>query len=193
MPEKAIIEQIRKGDKGALKQVYVTHKSAFISFLISHYRATPETALEVYQFTILRLYDNIVYGKLKVLTSSLKSYLFAIGKNIWKEQVRARQKANVTTDSLLVAFVANEGNQELTEKQLQEKESYYKKMAEGLLKMGNPCKSLLEFFYYEKWSMQQIADALNFKNSNVAKTKKVKCLKRLKAIIQSDKIISLNG
>jgi len=193
MPETAIVNQIKKGDKAALKQVYVTHKAAFVSFLISRYRATPEAALEVYQFTILRLYDNIVQGKLQTLTSSLKSYLFAIGKNIWKEQVRARQKANVTTDSLLVAFVANEGNQEWTEQQLQEKESYYKKMAAGLLKMGNPCKALLEFFYYEKWSMQQIADALGFKNTNVAKTKKVKCLKRLKAIVQSDKVVLQNG
>ncbi len=183
MAERAIIEQIKKGEKAALKQVYLDYKEAFVSFLISRYRATPDAALEVYQFTILRLYDNIVYGKLKVLTSSLKSYLFAIGKNIWKEQVRARQKENASKDQLLLQFALNNEDQKLNEVQLAEKDSYYKKMAAALVKMGNPCKQLLEAFYYEKLSMQAIADALGFKNTNVAKTKKVKCLKRLRALV----------
>lgn len=183
MSETAILEQIKKGDKSALKEVYLTHKAAFINFLISHYRANPDAALEVYQFTILRLYDNIVSGKLEQLTSSLKSYLFAIGKNIWKEQIRARKKENASTDQLLLQFVLREENQELNEVALAEKDSYYKKMAAALIKMGNPCKQLLESFYYEKLSMQAIADALGFKNTNVAKTKKVKCLKRLRALV----------
>jgi len=149
--------------------------------------------LETYQFSILRLYDNIVFGRLKELSSSLQTYLFSIGKNVWREQLRLKQKESPSDTQFLLRLVMDENTSTQDEALLQEKEIKYKKMAAALLKMGNPCKALLEYFYYDKWSMQQIADALGFKNTNVAKTKKGKCLKRLKNLVQTNIPLPQNG
>ena len=181
--EQRVIEQIKKGNKEALEKVYQENKEAFINFLIKIYQAKYEEALDVYQITILRFYDNIIYGKLTHLNSTLKSYLFSIGKNIYKEYLRAQQRDRNTKDQLILQFVLEESGYELEEEILKEKEIYYKKMAVALIKLGDPCKKLLESFYYEKRSMKEIAKELNFKNANVAKTKKLKCLKRLKVLI----------
>ena len=126
-----------------------------------------------------------MYGRLQTLSSSLQTYLISIGKNVWREQQRLKQKEQPSDTQLLLRLVLSDNTNEQEEAQWQEKEKKYKKMAAALRQMGDPCKALLEYFYYEKWSMQQIADALGFKNTNVAKTKKGKCLKRLKVLLQT--------
>lgn len=185
MTDIEILARIRQGDKNLLKEVYIQNRMAFVRFLQKQYQAEEEEALETYQFSILRLYDNIVYGRLQKLSSSLQTYLFSIGKNVWREQLRLKQKEKSSDTQLLLRLVIDKNTSTQEEVLLQEKEMRYKKMAIALVKLGNPCKALLEYFYYDKWSMQQIADVLGFKNTNVAKTKKGKCLKRLKALVQT--------
>ncbi len=46
--------------------------------------------------------------------------------------------------------------------------------------LGEPCRSLLIGFYYEKLSMEELANKLNYKNENVAKQQKLRCKDRLK-------------
>ena len=193
MTDKERIDRIRQGEKHFLKEVYLNNRTPFVRFLQKQFQASEEDALETYQFSILRLYDNIVYGRLTELSSSLQTYLFSIGKNVYREQLRLKQKENPSDTQFLLRLVMDENTTTQDEVLLQEKEIKYKKMAAGLLKMGNPCKALLEYFYYDKWSMQQIADALGFKNTNVAKTKKGKCLKRLKNLVQTNILHLQNG
>jgi DNA-directed RNA polymerase specialized sigma24 family protein len=48
--------------------------------------------------------------------------------------------------------------------------------------LGEPCKSLIEAYYLQKKSMQDIAVAFGYTNADNAKTQKYKCLIRLKKI-----------
>ncbi|MCB0587146.1 MAG: sigma-70 family RNA polymerase sigma factor [Phaeodactylibacter sp.] len=47
--------------------------------------------------------------------------------------------------------------------------------------MEEPCRSLLNMFYSneKKWTMEEIANALDYKNANVAKVAKGDCMKKL--------------
>jgi len=51
--------------------------------------------------------------------------------------------------------------------------------------LGEPCKSLLEAFYLQKKSMQEIAGSFGYTNSENAKNQKYKCLVRLKKLFFS--------
>lgn len=184
MSEKTLIERIKKNDQEALKKIYLENRIAFIHFLKKKHDANQEDALEVYQFAILRFYDNIIQDKLTTLSSSIKSYLFAIGKNVWREQQRIKQKTHYTADQQILQYILTENNDQLTLETLQEKEYHYKKLAKNLNETGATCKKLLEAFYYENKSMADIAHELGFKNSNVAKTKKRKCLNKLKTLME---------
>jgi len=55
-------------------------------------------------------------------------------------------------------------------------------MEKGLASLGEPCKSLLEAYYLQKRSMNEIAMAFGYTNADNAKTQKYKCLMRLKKI-----------
>ena len=99
----------------------------------------------------------------------------------------------LSADQLLLQTIVSIDQTQVEEYQLQKKERYLQKITYLLQQMGNPCKAILEYFYYEKKSMQEIANALNFKNTNVAKTKKNKCLNRLRGLVQTEKIVPING
>ena len=55
-------------------------------------------------------------------------------------------------------------------------------MEKALIKIGEPCKSILEAYYIQKKSMPEIAETFGYTNADNAKTQKYKCLVRLKKI-----------
>ena len=64
--------------------------------------------------------------------------------------------------------------------ELEEKELKLQLVAKGLEKLGEPCKTLLELFYFNNMSMDEIASQLSYKNRATAKNLKYKCLGRLR-------------
>ena len=54
----------------------------------------------------------------------------------------------------------------------------------SLDRIGEPCKSLLQEFYYHGSSMAIIVQKLGYKNEDAAKSQKYKCLVRLRAIFK---------
>ena len=58
-------------------------------------------------------------------------------------------------------------------------------MEKAMGSLGEPCKSLLQAFYLQKKSMQDIASNFGYTNAENAKNQKYKCLMRLKKLFFS--------
>lgn len=67
----------------------------------------------------------------------------------------------------------------------EEREITFTKMAEALVMLGEPCKTLLEDFYLQDLSMQAITEKFGYTNADNAKNQKYKCLLRLKKLFFS--------
>jgi len=50
--------------------------------------------------------------------------------------------------------------------------------------LGDPCKSLLELYYYKRLSMAEITEAMEYKNVDTTKNLKYKCIKRLRKLFE---------
>lgn len=92
-----LLSQIKSGDKKALEQAYLFYRDALVQWLQSKYNITGEEALDIYQDTMLVLYQKVLLGKMPVLQSSLKTYLYAISKNLLLEK---RRKNKLETSEL---------------------------------------------------------------------------------------------
>ena len=92
-----LIQKLKAGDEEVLKAIYLRHRSGFIKWLVSQ-GCPPNQAADLYQLSVLTLYDNVAKGKLTELRSTLGTYLFSIGKNKWKEQQRERAKTSQLFD-----------------------------------------------------------------------------------------------
>lgn len=50
--------------------------------------------------------------------------------------------------------------------------------------MGDPCKTVLNLYYWQRKSMREIAILMNYQNEQVAKNRKSKCMKTLKELLR---------
>lgn len=171
------ISKIKNEGNEALGEVYIKYREEFVSWLMKQYRCDVDTAKDIYQQVIVIFYDNIRLGKLTELRSNLKTYLFAIGKNKYHEYLKKNTRFVQKDD-----FAGESGfnGEEIKEKQ--EKEIQLDQLEESLRELGDPCQSILKLFYYQKKSMDQITEILNYKNRETAKNQKYKCLNRLRKI-----------
>ena len=126
-----------------------------------------EDAQDIFQDALLVLYKKIHVGEF-ILSVPLKTYLYAVAKNCWMQELRRRKKLPagvLPTD--IAELVIEEGPG-----------SGFATSAFNLL--GEKCRLLLILFYFRKKSYLEIATALAFSNEKVAKNQKYRCLRKAK-------------
>ena len=155
--------------------MYEQFRDEFISWSYKHYTCPTEDAKEIWQQAVVVLYENVMSGKLTHLNSNLKTYLFAVGKNKLMERHRAEQKLTRPDGARWIATADEDAGHDVREAALNLVET-------TLDALGDPCKSLLELYYYQRLIVADIAARLGYKNADAAKTAKYKCLKRLRKL-----------
>ena len=181
--DKTIVEDIRKGGDEGLIKLYKLYRSEFFSWSQRQFNLDKEASADLFQDTIISLRKNIVKGKLTNLSGSLKTYLFAIGKHKALSSLR-REGRTVLNEDLLNLQLSEDF---ITDAPLrnQEKKNY---ISQVLRELGEPCYSILRLYYYDNFSMESIANHLNYKNEKVVKSQKLRCIKALKERISDYKI-----
>ncbi len=174
MFDQKVIAQIRNGDERKLAEIYQAYRNDFIYWAVRNYSLAEEVARDVYQVAVVILYENIRSGKLTSLQSSVKTYLFGIGKNKIMEELAAQKKVQHIQENFRF--------EPLPEDSKEEKEEVFKSLETALIELGEPCRTVLEMYYYKNYGIEEIASALNYKGTDSAKTQKYKCLMRLKKI-----------
>jgi len=178
--EVSIIDRIKGGELEVLDDLFTDNRNAFISQLVKSYNCPMEEAKDFYVVAVTIFYDNIMMGKLKVLTVKPLSYLLGIGQNLVSEWRRKNKTATLDMELVLVQHIAEE---EVLEDQYEQK---LKIVISQLEKLGEACKAILELFYFEKRSIPEITKLLNFANVNTTKSRKYKCNKRLKELVRTE-------
>ncbi|MGK7393335.1 MAG: RNA polymerase sigma factor [Candidatus Cyclobacteriaceae bacterium M3_2C_046] len=186
MEKDSIVEKIREGHKTILEDIYTAYRQEFISWLHFKYNCSLEDARDIYQYAVLEFYENVLNNKLNQLSSSVKTYLFAIGKNkaleLYKKDMKLQlfdQTKHDQVDKMALTDGQNDAHMQHMEKCLEE--------------LGDPCKTVLELFYYYKRTMEDIMQQLDYKNADTVKTLKYKCIKRLRKLFFQTQNIGNNG
>jgi len=180
LDEQAVIKKIKSGDNEILSQIYEGYRQEFIAWIMKNYACTVEEAKDVYQNTILIFYENIINGKLRHFSSSIKTYLFAVGKNKIMEHKKKSYKYSSQED--IPELTQEETNLE----SLSEHESELNMVETCLHLLGDPCMTLLKLYYYQKLSMPAITERLHYKNADTTKNLKYKCIQRLKKLYEEE-------
>ena len=166
----AWLDRLRTEGLAAVEVLYLSWREDFIAF--AHKYAAPEAdVLDAYQDAIIILYDNVINEKLTNLTSSLKTYLFSVGKYTLLNKIKANQ--------LVVAYEAadvEESSVPEPEPVLDERQTA---MFQALQGMGERCQKIISLFYFEKQSIKSIVSLTGLKNENTVKAHKSRCLKSL--------------
>jgi RNA polymerase sigma-70 factor (ECF subfamily) len=150
------------------------NRDEFIQWSAKNYSASSDQAKDAFQEAILDFHQNVIHGKLTELTSSLKTYLFQIGKhkllNILKKDRR------MTYNDAL--HMINHGEVDIF---MEEENKAYtqEQISRAIEQLPEDCQKVLNLFYFKEYDMETIAREMNYKNSDTAKSKKSVCMKKL--------------
>jgi RNA polymerase sigma factor (sigma-70 family) len=176
-----VIAGIKQFDEVLIKNEYEQHRSKFIGWFKKNHQLDDAQLIELYQRAFTIFYTNVKDGKLTSLNSTIETYLYGIGKNLVKEEIRAKRK-EIGFDEISIS--------ESVENELEECENraHAKEIVRSILqKIGDPCKSILTMYYFKNFSMESIAIRLGYKNEAVAKKKKCQCLQKIREQLVDEK------
>src|SRR5688572_1200580 len=88
--QKNLLDNLEKGDNAAIELLY---KSCFpaVDFYVRKNKGTAEDARDIFQEAVVILLNKIRLPGFE-LTASLKTYLYAISKNLWLKQLRGNKQ-----------------------------------------------------------------------------------------------------
>lgn len=170
MNEKEVFERICSGDEGALDLLYKKYYRMMTKMVLSN-SGTEQDAKDIYQEALIVFWQKAVSGNL-VLTSKMSTYLYSICLNLWRKELDRRSRLS---------------REEKDSPQFQdhETEERVKIINECVNELGDTCRRVLTYYYFDRMSMAEIAERLGFANTNTAKTKKYKCKKKLDELVRA--------
>lgn len=177
--DRELLEGLSNHEEKALQLLYKLFFPMVLHMVVNNH-GNEDDARDLFQETMIVLYDKSRETGF-TLEARLKTYLYAVAKRLWLKHLNRQNKVPLKSSEFdsegLEASLPDETIQDS-----EEKEERFKIMSEALLKLGEPCKTLLEDFYLRQMSMQEISEKFGYTNPDNAKTQKYKCLNRLKKL-----------
>ena len=170
MNEKQIFERICSGDEDALDILYKKYYRMMAKLVMTN-SGTEQEAKDIYQDALIVFWQKAVSGNL-VLTSKMSTYLYSICLNLWRKELDRKSRLS---------------REEKDSPQYQDHETEERVIIinKCVNELGETCRKVLTYFYFDRMSMAEIAERLGFANTNTAKTKKYKCKKKLNELIRA--------
>ncbi len=174
------LEQLRKeliaGDMTTYREHYESCREAYVSFA-RRYTDDLDLIHDSYQDAFIALYENVVQEKVLELKSSLRTYVFSIGKYILFAKLK-KQGRQVTMDDL------GETPDLMSVTELDSDD--VQNVRRALRELGGRCREILVLFYYRRYTIDAITHAMEYKNDNTAKAHKSRCLKKLRELVHQE-------
>ncbi len=173
--EQLLLKGLAANDTTAIETIYRENYGIIQSFILKN-NGYQDDARDVFQEAMIVLYEKACSGSFE-LSCQIKTYLYSVCRRLWLKKLQQLQRYSP----------AIEGSEDVISVE-EELETHEKKnedltiMEHAMDKIGEPCRSLLTAYYFEKKSMPEIADRFGYTNADNAKTQKYKCLVRLKKI-----------
>ena len=176
MDDMELLRGFAAGDDAITGVLYRKYYVMVLRLVVSN-QGTDAEAEDVYQDTMMVLYENAGSGRF-VLTSGLQTYVYAVARRIWLKKLRTQGRFSPM--KLTESHDVEDAGPQV--EAFMEREQDISRMQDSLVKLGEPCATLINDFYVSGLTMEQIADKFGYTNADNAKNQKYKCLQRLKRL-----------
>ncbi|MFY0627834.1 MAG: sigma-70 family RNA polymerase sigma factor [Reichenbachiella sp.] len=169
MKDHEVLERMSRGDERALDFLYSKYYKMMIRIVLNN-SGTEDEAKDIFQDALLVFWQKAISGNL-VLTSKISTYIYSICLNLWRKELdrKSRNSGEMVEEATYQDF---------------EKKERIKIINDCINQLGDTCRRILTYHYFDGLSMSDIAEKLEFANTDTAKTKKYKCKKKLDLMIK---------
>jgi len=187
-PDIVVIETLRSQSNfnGVVRYLYKKNYKPVQVYIIQN-SGSAEDAEDVFQEVIVTFIELVKLGKFRG-ESSISTFLFAIGRNVWLNELKKRGRSQLRNEKFEKSrgFVDEDVSKYLVNREMRAQ------VIELLDKIGETCKKILLAYYYDNLSMKDILQQLDYENEQVVRNKKYKCLKQLEQIFHSRPALANN-
>ncbi|MCH5718437.1 RNA polymerase sigma factor [Niabella hibiscisoli] len=169
-----LLKGLARNDKRSVEMIYGQNYN-LVQALVINNNGTIDDAKDIFQEAMMVLYDKARSGSFE-LNCQIRTYLYSVARRLWLKKLNQSNRHTTDFDDTNETQIAVDG--EVVEHE--QKDAEFEMMHAAISTLGEPCKSLLEAFYFKNNSMQEIAENFGYTNAENAKTQKYKCLMRLK-------------
>lgn len=174
--EKSLQERMRLDDKTALDFIYREYKEGFMNYAI-RFELSKDNLEDVFQDSVIALYQNLATKKIVLKSSSIKTYLYGIAKNM----IYTRFSKRIHTVDVIDDIAIDENSIADREPTLQQH-----LLAKHFKNISISCQEILKLFYYRGLTIKEIVESTDYKDENTVKSHKSRCLKGLKENVAKD-------
>ncbi len=168
MNDPEILELIRHGqDQKAFVRLYAHFPK--VARLVRANSGSTDDARDVFQDALIIFHRKARSMDFR-LTSSISTYLFSVCRNLWREELRRRNR------SLTKWEVEDMPEDPVDVVEMMAREGDYSRAEKALRTLGEKCMELLKRFYIAHEPLMDIARTLGLAGEGAAKTRKYKCL-----------------
>ena len=173
--EKALLQGLASNDKKAVEAIYRENYNSIQALIINN-NGSADDAKDIFQEAMIVLYEKVRSGTFE-LNCQIKTYVYSVCRRLWLKRLQQLSRYSSPVETLEGVVPVDEEIEEH-----EKRDAEFEMMDKAVSNLGEPCKSLLEAYYLQKQSMQDIAANFGYTNADNAKNQKYKCLMRLKKI-----------
>lgn len=174
-----LIKMIKTNDKIGLEHFYNEQRQSFVAWASRSYDCDQDTIIDVFQDAVVTLYFNIKENKVVDFNHTAEAYLFGIAKNLLLKRNIKNKKTKLVdgiSESLTSGF-----DYEIYNKM--DRDHFKHELEEAFRLMQTKCKEIIYLYYYDKNSLESIAEKLEYNNTDTVKARKNQCMKKLKILL----------
>ena len=175
LQQRNIIDGFRKNDPEILKEIYLVVYPKVRGFILKN-NGDDHRAKDIFQEAFIACWKNIKNDKV-MTNSNIEAYLYTIAKNKWTDYLRsADYKKRVSANEIGPLTVVED--EKIEDETL---ENNKKALKEAWEQLGENCKNLLNMFYFERKSMEDISKVMNIASTS-ARNQKYRCMEKLRTL-----------
>jgi RNA polymerase sigma factor (sigma-70 family) len=175
--EELLLKGLARNDKKAIETIYKQHYN-MVQALVINNNGSSDDAKDIFQEAMIVLYQKVQSGSFE-LNCQIKTFVYSVSRRLWLKKLMQQNRFLILEDGMNTVVVDEEVEEQ------EKRNAEFTMMEKAMSGLGEPCKSLLEAFYMQKRSMQDIAADFGYTNAENAKNQKYKCLIRLKKLFFS--------
>ncbi len=166
----------------AIKYLYQEHAAVTRSFIMGK-GGSEQDADDIFQETVISFIDTVRKGKFR-FESGIRTFLIAISKNLWFNELRKRQRS----DNREKLFETGRDPEDPDVSEAIVDRELKQQLQNLLAALGDSCRKILTLFYYENMSMKEMVAHLHYENEQVVRNKKYKCLQQLTGMLKENPV-----
>lgn len=164
-----LLDKLRTEESASFNLLYKFYFPSIANY-IQQNNGTNQDAEDIFQESIIVLLSKVRQPNF-TLTSSLKTYLFSISKNLWLKKIRADKKFATESnfDDIELQnndeYIANNNEEKLT--------TWFEKITAN-------CQRILKALFFLNEPMDNLMIKMGWKNKHTASNQKYKCIEQIR-------------